>query len=172
MSRRRRKTVNKVAAVPSVRKQTADSLKLGVARYYAKKGWGVNFELGVSARGQLRADVFCMSFKGYIVIIEVKSCLADFRTDSKWEGYLPFCNQFYFAFDTLTWEKLQKKGVEFGPEVGVIVIDLEANVMTFAKRSKKRELPTDTLLTLALRCAYRGAKYRSLSDIRAGGNTR
>lgn len=166
------RTVNRVAAIPSGRKQVADSLKLGVARYYAKKGWGVNFELGVSPRGQLRADIFCMAFKGYAVIVEVKSCVADFRTDSKWEGYLPFCNQFYFAFDAPTWAKLKAKGVEFGPEVGVIAIDLDANVMKFVKRSKKRDLDPATLLSLALRAAYRGARYRSLADIKAGGNKR
>lgn len=172
MGRRNRKqSVNKVAA-PSVRKQNADAIKMSVARYYAKKGWGVNFELGVSSRGQLRADVFCMAFKGYVVIVEVKSCVADFRTDSKWEGYLPFCNQFYFAFDSDTWAKLLKKGVEFGPEVGVIVIEAGKTSVKFAKRSKKRDLPADTLLNLALRAAYRGARYRSLTDIRDGGNKR
>ncbi len=32
-------------------------------------------------------------------IVEVKSCIADFRSDDKWQRYLPYCNKFYFAVD-------------------------------------------------------------------------
>ncbi len=35
--------------------------------------------------------------KGRIVIAEIKSCEADFTADGKWEDYLPFCDEFYFA---------------------------------------------------------------------------
>lgn len=174
MGRRARKTVNKPVVPVSARKAVADAIKLRVARYYAKKGHGVNFELAVSQWGKLRADVFVMSFKGHVTIIEVKSCRADFRTDTKWKGYLPFCNQFYFAFDQKTWDSL-KDTWEHGPEVGVIVIGQIENPLaslTFARKSRKRDLSFDTLLTLALRAAYRGAKYRSLADIKAGGNQR
>jgi hypothetical protein len=46
-----------------------------------------------------RADVMAMGPKGEIVIVEVKSCLADFQTDQKWPEYAPFCDRFYFAVD-------------------------------------------------------------------------
>jgi hypothetical protein len=64
-----------------------------------------------------RADVAAVSDTGEIVIIEIKSSLADFRADSKWSDYLPFCDQFYFAV-----------GADFPaqvlpPEPGVIVAD-------------------------------------------------
>lgn len=174
MARRTRKTVNKPVAPVSARKATADAIKLRVARYYAKKKYGINFELAVSSWGKLRADVFVMTFKGQITIVEVKSCRADFRTDTKWEGYLPFCNQFYFAFDQKTWDSLSSTW-EHGPEVGVIVIVDPENphsALKFARKSRKREVDKDVLLNLVLRAAYRGAKYRSLADIKAGGNQR
>ncbi len=50
----------------------------------------------VPARG-LRVDLACLTPKGEIWIVEVKSSLVDFRADQKWEGYLPFCDRFYWA---------------------------------------------------------------------------
>ena len=46
-----------------------------------------------------RADVMAVGPKGEIVIVEVKSCLQDFRTDQKWPEYAPYCDRFYFAVD-------------------------------------------------------------------------
>src|SRR5690606_22384146 len=34
---------------------------------------------------------------GGLAIAEVKSCLADFRSDRKWPEYLDWCDRFYFA---------------------------------------------------------------------------
>ena len=44
-----------------------------------------------------RADVAGINRKGLIMIAEVKSGLADFRSDGKWPDYLGFCDCFYFA---------------------------------------------------------------------------
>lgn len=52
----------------------------------------------VPARG-LRVDVIALGPKGQIWIIECKSSRADFMADSKWTGYLPFCDQFFWAVD-------------------------------------------------------------------------
>lgn len=46
-----------------------------------------------------RADVMAVGARGEIVIVEVKSCLQDFRTDQKWPEYAPYCDRFYFAID-------------------------------------------------------------------------
>lgn len=35
--------------------------------------------------------------RGEVHIVEIKSSVEDFRTDSKWRDYLPFCEQFFFA---------------------------------------------------------------------------
>ena len=31
------------------------------------------------------------------MIVEVKSSVADFKSDRKWPEYVPYCDQFYFA---------------------------------------------------------------------------
>jgi hypothetical protein len=62
-------------------------------------------ELGHSSVAELtlpngrRADIVALSPEGTLTIVEVKSCLADFRADGKWEDYLEFCDRFYFAVD-------------------------------------------------------------------------
>lgn len=44
-----------------------------------------------------RADLLCLSEKGEVSIVEVKSSPTDFKTDHKWQDYLEFCDYFYFA---------------------------------------------------------------------------
>lgn len=46
-----------------------------------------------------RADIAAIGPKGEIWIIEVKSCLADYRADGKWPDYSDFCDRFFFAVD-------------------------------------------------------------------------
>ena len=46
-----------------------------------------------------RADLMALDERGCITIVEVKSCLNDFRTDQKWEDYRQWCDRFYFAVD-------------------------------------------------------------------------
>jgi len=45
----------------------------------------------------LRMDVLALGGKGEIWCIEVKSSRADFMADRKWEGYLDWCDRFFFA---------------------------------------------------------------------------
>jgi len=46
-------------------------------------------------------------------IVEVKSCLDDFRSDQKWRHYLQFCNKLYFAvLEDFPIEKIN--GFDFG----------------------------------------------------------
>ncbi|MEM6534387.1 MAG: MmcB family DNA repair protein [Pseudomonadota bacterium] len=44
-----------------------------------------------------RADIAAIGASGDIAIVEVKSSIADFRSDHKWPEYQPFCDRFYFA---------------------------------------------------------------------------
>ena len=45
----------------------------------------------------LRVDVMALGPSGEIWVVECKSCLADFRSDRKWQAYLPWCDRFYWA---------------------------------------------------------------------------
>ena len=44
-----------------------------------------------------RADVAALHRTGLIWIIEIKSSVQDFRTDSKWHEYRDYCDAFFFA---------------------------------------------------------------------------
>jgi hypothetical protein len=47
----------------------------------------------------LRVDVMALGPKGEIWVVECKSGPADFRTDQKWQGYLAWCDRFFWAVD-------------------------------------------------------------------------
>ncbi|MFZ9684251.1 MAG: MmcB family DNA repair protein [Gemmobacter sp.] len=47
----------------------------------------------------LRVDVMALGPAGEVWVIECKSCRADFVTDRKWQGYLGWCDRFFFAVD-------------------------------------------------------------------------
>lgn len=47
----------------------------------------------------LRVDVMALGPRGEIWVVECKSCRADFRSDRKWQGYLDWCDRFFWAVD-------------------------------------------------------------------------
>ncbi len=51
-------------------------------------------------RGQ-RVDVMAVGPKGEIWVVECKSSRADFQTDNKWQGYLNWCDRYFWAVDEL-----------------------------------------------------------------------
>lgn len=53
----------------------------------------------VTFKTGLRADIVALSDKGHVHVFEVKSSRADFEGDQKWQGYLEWCDHFYFAVD-------------------------------------------------------------------------
>jgi hypothetical protein len=44
-----------------------------------------------------RVDLIALDAAGSVLIVEVKSSVADFRADQKWPGYHEFCDYLYFA---------------------------------------------------------------------------
>lgn len=44
-----------------------------------------------------RADIVALAPSGELQIVEIKSCLADFRCDQKWPEYRDFCDRLLFA---------------------------------------------------------------------------
>jgi hypothetical protein len=70
-------------------------LARGVARFFAALGYSALIE--VPLPNGRRADVLAIDSRGQFLLVEVKSCRADFRSDNKWPEYLEFCDFFYFA---------------------------------------------------------------------------
>ncbi len=73
----------------------ADALCRGVIRLFASLGQACLPEVPL-ANGR-RADIMALDPGGAITIVEIKSCLNDFRSDQKWPEYAPFCDRFCFA---------------------------------------------------------------------------
>ena len=72
-------------------------LARGVCRLLRGHGF-VSVEEFVPARG-LRVDVMGLGPKGEIWVIECKSGRADFQSDTKWQGYLDWCDRYFWAVD-------------------------------------------------------------------------
>ncbi|GJL86860.1 MAG: hypothetical protein DHS20C03_05690 [Minwuia thermotolerans] len=51
----------------------------------------------VTLRNGRRADVMAIGRDGTVWIVEVKSSVADYRSDAKWQEYRDFCDRFFFA---------------------------------------------------------------------------
>lgn len=47
----------------------------------------------------LRVDVMALGPKGEVWVVECKSGRADFQSDHKWQGYLNWCDRFFWAVD-------------------------------------------------------------------------
>ena len=96
--------------------QPGQLLARGVCRHLVRAHDFVCVEELVPDRG-LRVDVMALGPKGEIWVVECKSSRADFMADAKWQGYLPFCDRFFWAV-----------GAEFPTEIlpgetGLIIAD-------------------------------------------------
>jgi len=67
----------------------------GVARALTQRGFAVLAEVPL-ADGR-RADLMALGRDGGLVIVEIKSSVADFRSDRKWPEYRQWCDRIYFA---------------------------------------------------------------------------
>src|SRR5271167_3775055 len=79
-------------SAPSV---TAALLARGVCRAMDQLGYASLVEFPL-ANGR-RADVLALGRGGELVIVEIKSSVADFRADQKWPAYRDFSDRLYFA---------------------------------------------------------------------------
>jgi hypothetical protein len=75
--------------------ETALGLQRGVARLMRAHDFCVLPEFSL-ASGR-RADLCGIRPDGLIWIVEIKSCLADYRADFKWQEYRDYCDRFSFA---------------------------------------------------------------------------
>ena len=88
------------AILPSIKpdgrqSDTALMVQKGVCRHLRAAGFATLCEFTL-ASGR-RADVVALDHSGRIWIVEIKSSLADFRSDMKWPEYYDYCDRFYFA---------------------------------------------------------------------------
>jgi hypothetical protein len=70
-------------------------LARGVCRAFDRLGYASLVEFPL-ANGR-RADILALGKGGELVIVEIKSSVADFRADQKWPSYREFADRLYFA---------------------------------------------------------------------------
>ena len=79
----------------------------------------------------LRVDVMALGPKAEIWVIECKSCRADYQADQKWQGYLDWCDRFFWAVDTDFPTEL------LPDETGLIIADgYDAEIIRMGPESK------------------------------------
>lgn len=81
--------------------------------------------------GGLRVDVMALGPKGEVWVIECKSGRTDYLTDHKWQGYMEWCDRFFWAVDA-------DFPTELLPEhTGLIVADAyDAEIIRMAPEAK------------------------------------
>jgi hypothetical protein len=84
-------------ALPADGRQSEAALMIarGTRRLLRAAGWASLTELALPS-GR-RADIVALSGDSSLAIVEIKSSLADFRADRKWQDYRLHCDQLFFA---------------------------------------------------------------------------
>lgn len=140
----------------------ADRLKDAASSYFLHKGFSCFHEIGVNSWGKLRADVLCLDLRAKIVLVEIKSSVADYSTDKKWRTYLEYSNRMYFCFSMPVYEKLKDrlKADLKGTGVGVLVLDPKSGYLEVKQTARYRKMAGKTKRDLVIRMAWRSGDSR------------
>ena len=124
-------------------------LARGVARALRDMGFVSVEEMGLTTG--LRVDLMALGRKGEVWIIECKSSRADFMADRKWQGYLPWCDRFFWAVDADFPTTLLPEGsglmladaygaeiIRMGPDTPLAPARRKAVVQSFARHAALR----------------------------------
>lgn len=154
---------SKPKANKSSRSEIAKALKIATVSYLVRKGYACYEELGLSKWGKRRGDVVGLSTKRKLFVAECKSVVSDFTSDSKWQEYLPLCDQLAFVFTHTTWAhpKIQAQRAafrEFG--VGVLILDPHTGYLKSAMPAKVRKIEGIVRRDIIVRMAWRNGTSR------------
>ena len=135
--------------------ETALRIARGTARLLHALGRCVVSELPLPS-GR-RADLVALNAGGEVWIVEIKSSVADFRADQKWQDYRAHCDRLFFA------TCMEVPCEIFPPDTGLIVADaFGAQLMCEAPEHR---LPAATRKSMMLIFARAAAlRLQSLVD--------
>jgi hypothetical protein len=135
--------------------ETALMIARGVRRLLRARGFSSVTELALT--DGRRADIAAVNRDGEVLIVEVKSCAADFRADRKWRDYAAFCDRLYFAISERT-----PVGLD-APRGGLIVADPYG--AEIVREAELRRMAPASRRTLLLRFAQTAAdRLHRLAD--------
>jgi hypothetical protein len=145
------------AAVPVDGRQSRAALAIarGTARHLHALGYCVVSELALPS-GR-RADLVALGGDGEILIVEIKSSVADFRADQKWIDYRLHCDRLFFATSSDVPCEI------FPADTGLIVAD--AFGASIVCEAPQHRLAAATRKTVLLRFAHAAAlRLQTLAD--------
>ena len=135
--------------------ETALAVARGAARLLHAHGFCVVSELPLPS-GR-RADLVALDAGGAVWIVEIKSSVADFRADQKWQDYRLHCDRLFFASTVEVPHEI------FPPDAGLIVAD--AFGAEFRSEAPEHKLPAATRKSMMLLFARAAAlRLQSLAD--------
>ena len=144
-----------VLPVDGRQSEIALAVARGTARLLHAHGFCVVSELPLPS-GR-RADLVALRDNGEIWIVEIKSSVADFRADQKWQDYRLHCDRLFFA------TSLEVPCEIFPPDTGLIVAD--AFGAEFRCAAPEHRLPAATRKSMMLLFARAAAlRLQSLID--------
>lgn len=123
-----------VMSASAVEPTGAALLVRGICRTLEQLGYVSLVEFPL-ANGR-RADILALGKTGELVIVEIKSSVADFRGDRKWSTYRDFSDRLYFAVPNDFPRPL------IPDECGLMVADLSAR-RCFATAARRGSMPAD-----------------------------
>ena len=150
-------TLAKITALPVDGRQSETALVVarGTMRLLLSLGFSCVSELPLPS-GR-RADLVALDGAGEIWIVEIKSSIADFRADQKWQDYRAHCDRLFFA------THLEVPCEIFPPDCGLIVAD--AFGAEFKCQAPEHRLPAATRKSMMLLVARAAAlRLQSLAD--------
>jgi hypothetical protein len=135
--------------------QTALAVARGTARYLHALGYCVVSELPLPS-GR-RADLVALGGDGEIIIVEIKSSVADLRADQKWTDYRLHCDRMFFATIIDVPREI------FPADAGLIIAD--AFGASIAAEAPEHRLLAARRKTMMLRFAHAAAlRLQALAD--------
>jgi hypothetical protein len=141
--------------------ETALMIARGVRRMLRARGFSTVTELPL-LDGR-RADVVALHTDGSLLIVEIKSSIADFRADHKWRDYRAHCDRLYFAIGADIPIEIMP------PDAGLIVAD--AYGAEILREPEPQRLAPATRRAVLLRFAQAAAdRLHRLADPNGAGN--
>ncbi|MGX0903477.1 hypothetical protein ACSSV8_002054 [Roseovarius sp. MBR-79] len=130
-------------------------LARGVCRHLSSLDFAALEEF-VPERGR-RVDVMALGPKGEIWVVECKSSRADYLGDGKWQGYLDWCDRYFWAVDADFPTDLLPEGTGL-----IIADDYDAEILRMAPGTRLAPARRTALIRRFARDAAR--RVQRLSD--------
>lgn len=135
-------------------------------QYLANKKFSVHREVAVLPWGKRRADVLALNMRGVLVIGEIKSCAADYSTDTKWQEYLQHCSKFYFFIGINLFESSMFKRMKSECRAaGAGIVLCHDGAMKVVLAAKQRTVAGVNRRALITRLAYRSGETVYNTDL-------